>query len=80
MKNVFKIKKTKTKNAVSWEWYIPFTKEEKWIELEIWGSKWLEFSIRELYVPSIEDQKILGETDSRTVFEFGFRIPFRKEL
>jgi len=54
-----------------WEKDIPFTK--MWIEIEV-KQKWFEFQIREIYTPSPEAQRVLGQTDSRTVFELGFSL------
>lgn len=50
---------------------IPFTGEKLWIEIER-DKGWVEFSLRRLYTPPLEAQKILGLSDSQTLFCVGF--------
>lgn len=52
---------------------IPFT--PWWVEIDICGG-WVDFAIKELYVPDLEAQKVLGSSDSHSVFELGFRLPW----
>lgn len=63
----------------SYSWDIPFTDGKKWIEFEIHEGVYLEFQIKEIYNVLPQHQSVLGKTDARTIFDIGFRIPFRSE-
>lgn len=61
------------------EFDIPFLREG-WAAIELGSNVYFRFSIHEIYDVRIEHQGVLGPTDSRTVLEFGFRVPFRREV
>ncbi|MBD2201716.1 hypothetical protein H6G33_10185 [Calothrix sp. FACHB-1219] len=50
---------------------------DKWIEISIEKGEWFYFSIKEIYDVDPKYQGVLGKTDSRPVFELGFRLPFK---
>ncbi len=53
---------------------IPFCNGNFWIEIER-DRKWIELTLRQIYTPDIEAQRVLGKTDARPLLVIGFHVP-----
>lgn len=63
-----------------WDFSIPFTNGNKWVEILLEHNKILTVTLKELYKVPEKYQGTLELEDERTFFEIMFRIPFRKEI